>query len=231
MLRSLQFWLLRSIVVIVIVYLLIVLLLVVVIWNQDHPDLFPKRNEVFESAEESQHGWNSNCSFNSTHNSATYNHLSEQQVSATTGLFAKNHIYIGRMLEIQGACWNGWHETKTAYLWPSKLACGFLRVHKGSQGCMLRSIWGSMLGYDRCPSSKSLRSLWLDCTLTKYSPNSSSHVTWQSTGCNSVNWKTALVQVWMSGGYGWRRPAESHLGDKQWVKTRPQYKHWHRHTI
>ena len=35
----------------------------------------------------------------------------------------------------------------------------------------------------------------------------------------------------MSGGYGWRRPAESHLGDKQWVKTRPQYKHWHRHTL
>ena len=138
------------------------------------------------------------------------------------------YIYISE--ECYGACWNGWHETKTAYLWPSKLACGFLRVHKGSQGCLLRSIWGSMLGSDRCPSSKSLRSLWLDCTLTKYSPNSS-HVTWQSTGCNSVNWKTALVQVWMSGGYVWRRPAESHLEDKQWVKTRPQYKHWHRHTL
>ena len=94
LLRSLQFWLLRSIVVIVIVYLLIVLLLVVVIWNQDHPDLFPKRNKVFESAEESQHGWNSNCSFNSTHNSATYNHLSEQQVSAATRIVCQEpHIY------------------------------------------------------------------------------------------------------------------------------------------
>ena len=75
-----------------------------------------------------------------------------------------------------------------------------------------------------------VKSLWLDCTSTKYSPNSS-RVTWQSTGCNPVNWKTTLVQVWMSGGYGWRRPAESHLEDKQWVKTRPQYKHWHRHTL
>ena len=139
LLRSLQFWLLRSIVVIVIVYLLILLLLVVVIFgNQDHPDLFPKRNKVFESAEESQHGWNSNCSFNSTHYSATYNHLSEQQVSATTGLFAKNHIlpiyiYIGRMLwgllEWMTRDKNGLSLTIEACVWVSESSQRKSRLH------------------------------------------------------------------------------------------------------